>query len=158
MLDAVYFEELGIPAAAILTEPFRGTGVAIAELRGFTDYPFAVAPHPITSLDDNQVTEVADAITPEVERLLLGQVAASADKAGVSLEDLVETLAVGLRSDGADLTATESGEEIVFQLHIPTQACAECVMPAATLRSIFQKAVDDQFGPGRIATVNDPRV
>ena len=72
MLDAVRFEELGVPAAAILTEPFRTTGLVMAELQGFADYAFATVPHPVASLSAEQVTAAGrDAVTPAVERLLL---------------------------------------------------------------------------------------
>lgn len=71
VLDAVRFKELGLPAAAIVTEPFTTTGKVMAELQGFADYPFATVPHPIGSLSEDQVTALADAVTPAVESLLL---------------------------------------------------------------------------------------
>lgn len=160
MLDAIYFEELGLPAAAILTEPFYSTGVAIAELRGFATYPFAQVAHPVTSLNGEQVIALADNITPIVEQLLLCGIAedpAGATRVTSTLDDVVETLAAGLRSDGADLTATEVDGRLIFDLSIPTEACAECVMPSTMLTSIFQNVVDTELGPGHIIVLNDPR-
>lgn len=159
MLDAVNFEILGLPAAAILTDPFRATGFAMAELQGFADYPFATVAHPITSLSADQVNDVADAITPAVEALLLGPAAEpSPDADGAkSLLGLVEELAAGLRSDGADLTASQDGDVVTFTLDIPTQACAECVMPSKMLHAIFQQRVDAELGTGLTVVINDPR-
>ena len=76
---------------------------------------------------------------------------------GLSLEEVVEELALGLRADGADLAATQSGQRIVFELSIPDQACAECVMPAPVLTDMFQRRVDAAFGPGLTVEIDDPR-
>lgn len=166
MLDAVQFEELGLPAAAILTEPFRATGLVMAALQGFAGYPFATVPHPVASLSPEQVTALADAVTPAVESLLLSApapdaspavVAIPADTAVLGLGDVVEDLAEGLRADRADLTAERSGNRITFRLHIPDEACAECVMPSSMLVPILQSRVDDEFGPGLAVVLDDPR-
>lgn len=160
MLDAVRFEELGLPAAAIVTEPFMITGKVMAELQGFADYPFATVPHPIASLSEDQVTALADAVTPAVESLLLrgeaGPVAAAGAEPG-RLDAVVESLVVALRADGADLTAEQSGSRITFRLHIPDEACAECVMPSSMLVPIFQHRVDQELGPGLTVELEDPR-
>ncbi len=178
MLDAVRFEELGLPAAAILTEPFRATGQVMAELQGFAGYPFATIPHPVASLSAEQVENVADAVTPAVERLLLSGPAdapptvavepvAAADapagsdagtgEASRRLEDVVETLAEALRADRADLTAERSGSRITFRLHIPDEACAECVMPSSMLVPMLQRRIDQELGPGLVVVLDDPR-
>ena len=160
MLDAVRFEELGLPAAAIVTEPFTTTGKVMAELQGFADYPFATVPHPVASLSEDQVTALADAVTPAVERLLLSGVVDAPPPASaepVSLEDVVETLAEALRADRADLTAERAGSKITFRLHIPDEACAECVMPASMLVPMFQHRVDQELGPGFTVELDDPR-
>ena len=188
MLDAVRFEELGLPAAAILTEPFRATGQVMAELQGFAGYPFATVPHPVASLSEEQAMAVADAVTPAVERLLLSGPAdgppavavepvavepvavepvaaadapagsdAGADDASRRLEDVVETLAEALRADRADLTAERSGSRITFRLHIPDEACAECVMPSSMLVPMLQRRIDQELGPGLVVVLDDPR-
>lgn len=159
MLDAVRFEELGLPAAAIVTEPFMTTSKVMAELQGFADYPFATVPHPIGSLSEDQVTALADAGTPAVESLLLhgeaGPVAAGVEPGG--LDAVVESLAVALRADRADLTAEQSGSRITFRLHIPDEACAGCVMPSSMLVPMFQHRVDQELGPGFVVVLDDPR-
>ena len=72
MLDAISFEKRGIPAAAVITEPFVLTAAAIAELAGLPGYPHAVIPHPVGSLTAAEVRERAETIVPRVAELLLG--------------------------------------------------------------------------------------
>ena len=165
MLDAVRFEELGLPAAAIVTEPFRATGLVMAGLQGFAGYPFATVPHPVASLSLEQVTVLADAVTPDVERLLVSGAgdappadhAASAGSGPASLDDVVEALAEALRADRADLTAERSGNRITFRLHIPDEACAECVLPSSMLVPVLQGRVEDELGSGLVVVLDDPR-
>ncbi len=164
MLDAVHSEELGVPAAAILTEPFAATGEAIAELQGFTDYPFATVPHPIGSLTSAEAMAVADAVTPTVLALLTTADAqdgsadeSSAPATGITPADVVEELAVVLRADRADLTASITGRHITLSLHIPDEACAECILPASMLVPMFQHRFDTELGPGWAISLNDPR-
>jgi hypothetical protein len=71
VLDAISFEERGIPAAVIITEPFMPTAMAMAELAGMPGYPVAVIPHPVGSLDPAAVIERADAVSARVVELLL---------------------------------------------------------------------------------------
>ena len=70
MLDAINFEKQGIPAVAIVTEPFVRTAHAVAEMNGMPGYPFVVVPHPFGSLDDAAVRARADAALARIEALL----------------------------------------------------------------------------------------
>ena len=72
MLDAINFEKQGIPAVAVVTEPFVPTANALAELNGMAGYPFVVVPHPFGSLDEAAVWACADAALAQIERLLVG--------------------------------------------------------------------------------------
>jgi hypothetical protein len=72
VLDAINFEKQGIPAVAVVTEPFIPTANAMAALNGLPGYPFVVVPHPIGSLDEAAVRERADAALARIEALLLG--------------------------------------------------------------------------------------
>lgn len=183
MLDAVHFEQVGVPAAAVLTEPFATTGTAMAELQGFDDYPFATVPHPIGSLTESQADAIADAVAATVLGLLTdpdakptpsdrsfgtnaqlprGDKQTSTDAASSSTAksapaDVVEELAAVLRADRADLTATVAGRHITLSLHIPDEACAECVLPASTLVPMFQHRFDTELGTGWTITLDDPR-
>jgi hypothetical protein len=71
VLDAITFEKRGIPAVAIITEPFIPTAAAIALLSGMPGYPHAVIPHPVSSLSPEDVRRRAEAIATRVETMLL---------------------------------------------------------------------------------------
>ena len=72
MLDAILFERAGVPAIAVVTEPFRATGEAMATSWGMPGYRFLEVPHPIANLDDKQLDERADRLVEEVVTLLRG--------------------------------------------------------------------------------------
>ena len=72
MLDSIVFEQHGVPSASIVTDVFTVTGIAMARAWGVPDFKFLVMPHPIANLDDAQLDERAEAIAPEVVRLLIG--------------------------------------------------------------------------------------
>ncbi len=166
MLDAVNFEQRGVPAVAVVTEPFAVTGTAIAELQGFAEYPFATVPHPIGSLTTAEAKALADAATPTVLALLTtaADEPAARDPAGVAgastaadAAGVVERLAAVLRADRADLTASVARRHIRLRLHIPDEACAECILPASMLLGMFQHRFDSELGPGWTITLEDPR-
>ena len=71
MLDAILFEQRGVPAVAVVTEPFLATGRAMAALHGMPDYAFVVVPHPFGSLTAEEVQARADAAVDRIEALLL---------------------------------------------------------------------------------------
>ena len=73
MLDAINFEKQGVPAVAVVTEPFVRTAHAVAEMNGIPDYPFVVVPHPFGSLDEAAVHARADAALARIESLLRGE-------------------------------------------------------------------------------------
>lgn len=70
MADAIRFEEQGVPAAAIITDAFRTTADAMAQTQGMPGYPYAVIPHPVSSLSPEEVRHRAEQVLPEVLRLL----------------------------------------------------------------------------------------
>ena len=71
MLDSIVFEKEGIPSASIITEVFKTTGKAMATTWGLPDFKFLAMPHPIANLTPAQLDQRAEAILPEVVRLLL---------------------------------------------------------------------------------------
>ena len=70
MLDAILMERAGTAAIAIVTEPFRATGEAMAAAWGMSGYPFLETPHPIANLDDKELDARADRLLEAVEALL----------------------------------------------------------------------------------------
>jgi hypothetical protein len=71
VLDAIFFEKRGIPAAVVITEPFVPTAIGIGRLAGMPGYPYAVIPHPVGSLSAADVRQRADAAAATVGALLL---------------------------------------------------------------------------------------
>ncbi len=70
MHDAITVEKGGKPAACICTEPFTTTAKAVTKLRGLEDYPFAVVPHPIGTLEDDDLMARARQALPQVLQIL----------------------------------------------------------------------------------------
>jgi len=70
VLDAILFERAGVPAIAVVTEPFRATGEAMATSWGMPGYRFLEVPHPLANLDAKQLDERADRLVEEVLALL----------------------------------------------------------------------------------------
>ena len=63
-------EQAGTPAIAIVTEPFRATGEAMATAWGMAGYPFLATPHPIANLTEKDLDERADRLFDAVNILL----------------------------------------------------------------------------------------
>jgi hypothetical protein len=72
VLDAILFERAGVPAIAIVTEPFRPTGEAMAASWGMAGYRFLDMPHPIANLEDKELDVRADRLVEQVLALLRG--------------------------------------------------------------------------------------
>jgi hypothetical protein len=71
VLDSIVFEQHGVPSASIITEVFKVTGRAMATTWGLPDFKFLAMPHPIANLTPAQLDQRAEAILPEVVKLLL---------------------------------------------------------------------------------------
>ena len=78
MHDGIEMERLGIPTASIITHVFLNTATAMTRMMGVPDYEFVVAPHPLSSLTDEECKQRAIEIAPEVERILVGSAAKQA--------------------------------------------------------------------------------
>lgn len=70
MADGTVFEKKGIPAAAIITHTFTASANAMARRNGYPDYRYAMIPHPLSSLDAEQVRERAREVLPQVLAIL----------------------------------------------------------------------------------------
>jgi hypothetical protein len=68
--DGTIFERRGIQTAAVLTDPFRRPGDAMARVQGFSNYRYAVITHPISSLNSEQIRQRAKEALPQVLSLL----------------------------------------------------------------------------------------
>jgi hypothetical protein len=65
--DGIEIEKLGVPCVAVCTEAFVAGLDALTKMRGMPDYRFAVVPHPLGVLFDDELRERA--------KLAAGQVA-----------------------------------------------------------------------------------
>jgi hypothetical protein len=72
VLDALMFEERGIPGIALVTEPFRQTGAAMAATWGLPGFKFVETPHPVAILDEVETSDRAQDLVPQVLALLRG--------------------------------------------------------------------------------------
>jgi hypothetical protein len=71
VLDSIIFERIGIPAAAICTEPFIRSGKAMAATYGKEDYPFVVIPHPIGNTDHVVLDQWVEDAYQNIKKLLV---------------------------------------------------------------------------------------
>ena len=70
MLDAILMEQAGVPAVAVVTDPFRETGAAMAASWGMAGYRFLWVPHPIANLADKDLDTRAVSLVEDVAALL----------------------------------------------------------------------------------------
>ena len=68
--DGIVFEAAGLPTAVIVTESFRATTEAMAELRGAPGFPYATTAHPVAVLEEAQVKQRAAGVLGDVVALL----------------------------------------------------------------------------------------
>jgi hypothetical protein len=68
--DGVVLEAAGLPVAVIVTDSFRATADAMAELRGAPGYKYATTAHPVAVLTSGQVKERAAQVLDDLVALL----------------------------------------------------------------------------------------
>lgn len=69
--DAIQLERLGVPAVVVVTEPFVPMIAAFATSLGMSGYSsIVVLPHPVSSLRDDELREIAVRAAPDVARCL----------------------------------------------------------------------------------------
>ena len=73
MHDGIELEKRKIPTAVICTDLFIPTAKAQAAISGITSYPFAVIPHPISRLGEDELRESAEVAAGQVMELLLNK-------------------------------------------------------------------------------------
>lgn len=70
--DGIEIEKKGIPGVAICTEAFLPGLDALTKMRGMPDYRFAVVPHPLGVLFDDELRQRAKLAAPQVIDIVLG--------------------------------------------------------------------------------------
>jgi hypothetical protein len=70
LADGIVLERAGIPTVSICTDAFVVTAEAMAQVYGFPGFQFARVPHPLASLDAEQIRTHAKDVVPDVLRIL----------------------------------------------------------------------------------------
>jgi hypothetical protein len=70
VLDGILAERAGIPAVAIITEPFHETGKAMAQSWGVPSFRFLEMPHPIARLEEQEIRDAAKTLAEQVASAL----------------------------------------------------------------------------------------
>jgi hypothetical protein len=70
LADGIVLERAGIPTVSICTDAFVVTAEAMAGVYGFPGFQFVTVPHPIASLDAEQIRTRAKDVLPDVLRIL----------------------------------------------------------------------------------------
>ena len=70
MHDGIELEKQAIPTVVICTDLFAPTAKAQAAISGFPSYPFAIIPHPIGRLGEEELGERAEMAAAQVMELL----------------------------------------------------------------------------------------
>jgi hypothetical protein len=70
--DAVRLERLGLPTAAVGTEPFVDEALEQARLLGMPAYRMVLVPHPVQLLTAEELDALADEAMPAILSRLLG--------------------------------------------------------------------------------------
>lgn len=71
--DVVRLEKLGIPTAAVGTEPFIDEALEQARVLGMPDYRMVLVPHPVQLLTAEALQALADAAFPAIVQRLTTQ-------------------------------------------------------------------------------------
>ena len=77
----VHLEELGVPTAAVATEPFLDEALEQARLLGMPEYRMVFVPHPVQLLTDAELAAYADRAFEEIVARLTRRTGAQAGEA-----------------------------------------------------------------------------
>jgi hypothetical protein len=70
LADGILLERAGVPAVSICTDSFLVTARAMAQAYGFPGFTFVAIPHPIASLNEEQIGARVREALPEIVRIL----------------------------------------------------------------------------------------
>jgi hypothetical protein len=70
LADGILLERAGLPAVSICTDSFRVPAQAMAKAYGFPGFEFVTVPHPIASLDEEQIQARVQVVLPQVLGIL----------------------------------------------------------------------------------------
>jgi hypothetical protein len=70
LADGIVLERAGVPTVSICTDSFTVTAQAMAGVYGFPGFEFVTTPHPVASLNEEQIRSRVKDFMPEVLRIL----------------------------------------------------------------------------------------
>ena len=68
--DGIEIEKLGVPAVAVCTEAFRVGLDSLTRMRGMPDYKYAIVPHPLGVLFDDELRGRAELAASQIISIL----------------------------------------------------------------------------------------
>jgi len=68
--DGILLERQGVPTVSICTDAFRVTGDAMARTYGFPGFEYVVVPHPVASLNAEEISRLVDDVLGRVTEIL----------------------------------------------------------------------------------------
>ena len=78
LVDALYLERLGVPAAVVITDPFTDVCGRVSRRMGFSGYAPIVVPHPAASRSDEWLRRRAQECADNLISMSVPQIASSA--------------------------------------------------------------------------------
>ncbi len=78
LVDALYMEKLGVPAAVVITDPFTDVCERVSRRMGFPGYPPIVVPHPAASRSDDWLRKRAEECADHLASLVMPEMVAGA--------------------------------------------------------------------------------
>ena len=73
MHDGIELEKRKVPTGVICTDLFIATAKIQAAISGILSYPFAVIPHPISRLGEDELRERAEVAAAQIIELLVNK-------------------------------------------------------------------------------------
>ncbi|MGO2113050.1 MAG: UGSC family (seleno)protein [Pseudoclavibacter sp.] len=68
--DGLLLEQAGVPTVSITSDSFFASGRAMATVQGFPDFEFMAVPHPVASLNGDEIRGRAEQALPQVLSIL----------------------------------------------------------------------------------------
>jgi Fe-S cluster biogenesis protein NfuA len=152
--DAILIEQLGVPAACVITDGFAPTARVMAEFDGLPDYPFVVIAHPISDNTDAQLHAKAEEIVRQAVAIFLRtKTAIQPDK----LADGLATIREILRADSSDVEVVSCDDGTARLRLVLGAGCEECVMPRSFLEPMLLQHIQRSAREVKRVELEDPR-
>ena len=70
MADGILLERQGVPAVSICTEAFKIPADAMARAYGFPGFQYVLVPHPVASLNAEEIRQRVEDVLPRILEIL----------------------------------------------------------------------------------------